>query len=385
MKQLFCSCLVFLLMYGCLPRKFNEKAGVEGAQASDIVTWENPSLESTAFLKDKNKPDLDKLGEGLWLVDENEEPTTKFDRNKPTVIYSHGATPTGDIPHGVFKYSGSTWAKKYNTFFFRWHRQSYGSIAARPFVTVDYDAYKLFDSEFNRLRSKAFGPSYDKELRIVTYSMGTFLGMRLVSENPYFNVLRKNRTRLDLLESFLVNKDNGRTYRDFIVDLDPRLIDKNLRYLQNATSAAIVTAYGSGVGAVLGAHLWKTVPHVQMNGKWLGEDASRDLQHISIVPMYFQSFDQPPPKLVVKNGTRKAPSAAMTIAEMREEYGKHSPNYFIHTGGIGTVDMSDDTFERKKISDPSTVGLTVDDFTVRSTTGNVLFEASVLQILKISF
>jgi hypothetical protein len=263
------------------------------------------------------------------LVDPAGKPTTEFDCKKPSVIFAHGWTTTGqatDFP------TPDKWRRAgFNTFMFRWHRRSFDTEpiplqaeARIPEVADELlakvaDVRALFPTD---MRAKDKRP----EIRVVGHS----LGGRLVTEMAAKAVMTDGGPpeRIELLDPAYIIEMQGTGDMTAVGDKLAMLRDHGVKAV--VYSSIVADFFGLGT-------TWNTVNLQIMAADWTGL-FDLVMKHTAIVPYYFDSIDAKVPP--VMDSTTPAFSAARATSEIPEV-----AVHLLQIAGDSTVDIGDDTYQ----------------------------------------
>jgi hypothetical protein len=212
-KQLpFVTLLSILPLSACTQNELATQTVKQNSvdSAPNFVSFEQPKLRSTDKLNPNGHPDQRLVPQGLCVVNEsgNCAPIGKLDRSKPTVLYTHGWTKTGESENVE---SAKKWTPKFNVLLFRWHHSSFDS----HLVPHDAEAriwaeqgdgrgpvYLFASSEFKRL-ADALGKDYKQEIRFVGHSLGAQVVVALASQLEKINSPLKPK-RIELLDPAVI-------------------------------------------------------------------------------------------------------------------------------------------------------------------------------------
>ena len=174
----------------------------------NLIPFDNPQLEPNLPIIEAEIDDVNTIAEGLTAIGE-------VDPNRKTMIYFHGWTRDGateslDFPQNtidgeaeLFDFSQKWNDAGYNTFIFRWHRDSY-ELAAIP-LEAEQRIYSRVGErairEILRLQL-SLGQDYDQEVVFVAHSLGTGL---LLYADIVLSQVRHPLTpdRIDILDPFV--------------------------------------------------------------------------------------------------------------------------------------------------------------------------------------
>ena len=184
----------FVVLSGCIQNRSETQKNTENSgdkvrkTSSTLVTFEQPRILATDKLNATGHVDQRTVPQGLCVVNEtgNCAAVGMLDRSKPTVIYTHGWTKTGESEKVE---SAKKWTPKFNVLLFRWHHSSFDS----HLVPHDAEAriwseqgdgrgpvYLFAGAEFKRM-SDALGKDYKEEIRFVGHSLGAQVVVALAS------------------------------------------------------------------------------------------------------------------------------------------------------------------------------------------------------------
>lgn len=326
-------------VYLCLILPVGFASPIEIDFQTGYVEWENPMLPPNLPHVNGVSPEFHTTPEGLTLVDSAGHPVHQIDLSKKIVIFIHGWTPSGNVPG--FPYP-ERWHNEYNVFVFRWHRASYqrSIFPIRPLGNID-DVTKILFADYERLRRTVGYPMWEREIRVVGYSLGALPAVKLAEQ--YFiseGFLRRRHRRIDLIEpsffgQFLIPKtvitEDGVRHGAYILDEMTRKVG-SLRDMGIAT-----TIFSSSFGNFITPKLHRIASVVSMHPDWLGGDVVE--QHTKVLFAYFASMSEPYPN-VHGDGTSLVGINARTPTE--KLFGMKT--HFRQISGTQTVDLHDDLY-----------------------------------------
>ena len=354
--------------------------------SENIIPFENPQLEANLPIIEAEIDDVNTIPEGLTAIGE-------VIPNRKTMIYFHGWTRDGKAEEFDAEFAQKWNEAGYNTFIFRWHRDSYESAA------IPLDAEQRI---YNRVGERAIreilrlqlslGQDYDQEVVFVAHSLGTGL---LLYADMVLSQVRHPLTpdRIDILDpfvssSYIFSSDSPLFSHPSLEGQTSAYIKEmlgNHARLRNSLDNVPVSVYSSLVGFYSGYELpvennpnyhtyygmWDGVKFIalaedptlrtkvfdvvgELFSLIISSDSKDDLvaslvgQHGLVRPYYFSSIDIEPRSL-------ENSSFPMILASTPIETLQQMPSLiYQQVEGIDTLeDPTDDTFEivRKKRCD----------------------------------
>ena len=204
---------IFLSSCGILKKADKQETEVAQVPASaanpQSVSFPGPKLSTSPAFQPNESLEARTIPEGLCVVNMQGQCATAgvLDRKKPTVIYIHGWTQSGETEGFV---AAAKWATKFNVMLFRWHRRSFD----KNIVPIDAEvriwaksnrgeaAFVSAAMEYKRMAA-TLGAGYNQEVRLVGHSLGAQLAVALVNKLVEENVsLLPNR--LELLDPAVI-------------------------------------------------------------------------------------------------------------------------------------------------------------------------------------
>ena len=297
------------------------------ADESLNLNFENPKLTGSETLSKNAHADNVKIPEGLTLVG-------TLNRGRNTVIYIHGWTASGEAENFV---AAEDWNRKgFNTFIFRWHRDSFedAKMPLNAESRIYYSALNKLLSDYQKL-SAILGPQYAQEIRIVGHSLGTQLATSFV-----YTLMQKSispaPSRLDILDPFvgpytrlpvqIQDQLGGTLIGDSMFNMITKM--KNNKYV-------VGSIYASVTARTFAKILYGVMPTQVFATTWLGK-LSAD-QHMKVLDAYFKSISE-----IKRPQSSDGPaySAVYSASQLKNDSNK----ILCQMTGIDTVTLADDTY-----------------------------------------
>lgn len=308
-------------------------SGPTSPNAATCRPWENPTLPAN-LPSLGGHDDLQKVPEGLMLVDPTGRPTSELRCDTNTVIFVHGWTQTGQATN--FAMPEKWRAQGWNTFMFRWHRDSYdtGVIPIAASKRTPAVAHKLAVL-ISELRTRLGGSAYTGEIRLVGHSLGALVVS--YAGNEAFVAAERGPRRIELLDpAYLIDvtPDDDQAAH---ADEDPRYSELGSILLGLARRDVRVVTYNSIVAKLFGQNdTWKVLNRQVMSNEWLGPLSVVD-KHNMMIPYYFGSIARPPP---LTTFGAFAFSASLPTTSIPRDAAKYSQK-----SGQRSVEIDDDTYQ----------------------------------------